>query len=102
MHFPMQSQPDFAKKTDYFKEYWKMYLLNETLIMEIERTSTDNYRMLKKCYNLEDYYENNLVPQMLAMPNKFINRLKLQQQQKALQVQRQQQIKQEEATAAAL
>jgi len=55
-------EPAFAEKSDYYKEYWKMYFQNESLVADIESTSKSNYKMLKKGYNLEDYYEHHLVP----------------------------------------
>lgn len=39
-----------------------MYLQNESLISDIEQTAYSNYKMLKKGYNLEDYYEHHLIP----------------------------------------
>ena len=57
-------EPIFDKegKVDYFKEYWRLYLQNESLISDIEQTAHSNYKALKKIYNLEDYYEHNLIP----------------------------------------
>jgi len=39
-----------------------MYFQNESLVSDIEHTAHSNYKALKKCYNLEDYYEHNLIP----------------------------------------
>lgn len=45
-----------------------------------------NYKDLKKIYNLEDYYEHHLIPQIMTYPHKFVQRVrqnqlaKLQQQ----------------------
>jgi hypothetical protein len=63
-------------RSDYFKEYWKLYLQNESLISDIESQAHSNYKMLKKIYNIEDYYEHNLIPQLMAYPHKFIHRLR--------------------------
>ena len=63
-------------KNDYFKDYWKLYLQNESLVADIESTAHSNYKMAKKIYNLEDYYEHNLIPQLLTYPHKFVHRLK--------------------------
>ena len=41
--------------------------------------------MNKKIYNLEDYYEHNLIPQLMAYPHKFLSRLRQQQIQKQQQ-----------------
>ena len=79
-HALMNSQPAFDKeKTDYFREYWKLYLQNESLISDIESQAHSNYKMLKKAYNLEDYYEHHLIPQLLTYPHKFVHRLRQQQ-----------------------
>ena len=58
----LNSEPDYKEKTDYFREYWKLYLQNESLAQDIETASYSNYKMLKKAYNLEDYYEHHLIP----------------------------------------
>ena len=46
------------------------------MISDIEHTAHSNYKMLKKAYNIEDYYEHNLLPQIMAYPNKFIHWVK--------------------------
>lgn len=84
-------------RVDYFREYWRLYIQHESLVSDIEQTAHSNHKTLKKIYNLEDYYEHNLVPQLLTYPHKFVHRLrqqqilKQQQQQKLLQQQKQQQ-----------
>ena len=70
-------EPVYEKeKVDYFKEYWRLYLQNESIIADIEQTAHSNYKALKKIYNLEDYYEHNLIPQLLTYPHKFVHRLR--------------------------
>lgn len=68
--------PKFLEKNDYYKDYWKMYLQNESLVSDIETTAHSNYKMSKKIYNLEDYYEHHLIPQLLTYPHKFVHRLR--------------------------
>ena len=75
-HALMNQEPKYAEKTDFYKEYWKLYLQNENLVADIEQTAHSNYKMLKKIYNLEDYYEHHLIPQLLTYPHRFIHRLK--------------------------
>lgn len=55
-------EPTYQDKQDYYKEYWKLYFQNENLIADIEGTARQNYKDLKKIYNLEDYYEHYLIP----------------------------------------
>lgn len=69
-------EPSFVEKRDYYREYWKLYLQNESLVADIESAAHSNLKMLKKNYNLEDYYEHHLGPQLITYPHKFINRLK--------------------------
>jgi hypothetical protein len=38
--------------------------------------------MNRRIYNVEDYYEHNLIPQLLNYPHKFVHRLKYYMQQK--------------------
>jgi len=59
---PPLQVPNFEEKVDYFKEYWRLYFQNEILVGDIEQTAHSNYKSLKKIYNLEDYYEHNLIP----------------------------------------
>jgi hypothetical protein len=54
--------PAYSSETDYFKEYWKLYLLNENLTNELAIAAKQNYKEIKKIYNLEDYYEHSLIP----------------------------------------
>lgn len=56
------NEPTFVLKEDYYKLYWRMYLQNENLIADIENVAKQNYKDLKKIYNLEDYYEHHLIP----------------------------------------
>ncbi|CDW79200.1 zinc c2h2 type family protein [Stylonychia lemnae] len=96
-NMPPLQVPNFQDKMDYFKEYWRLYFQNEILVADIEQTAHSNYKNLKKIYNLEDYYEHNLIPQVLAYPHKFQHRInqqklqKQQQQQKLIMQQKQQQ-----------
>ncbi len=52
----------YLPKADYYREYWRMYLQNENLIADIEGVARQNYKDLKKIFNLEDYYEHHLIP----------------------------------------
>lgn len=78
-------------RTDYYREYWRLYLQNENLVADIEGVARQNYKDLKKIYNLEDYYEHHLIPQIMTYPHKFVQRVKQnqiikQQQQLKLQM----------------
>jgi hypothetical protein len=57
-----QDAPTFTGKEDYYKLYWRMYLQNENLLADIENVARQNYKDLKKIFNLEDYYEHHLIP----------------------------------------
>lgn len=69
-------EPLFLQKEDYYKLYWRMYLQNENLIADIENVARQNYKDLKKVFNLEDYYEHHLIPQIMAYPHKFVQRVR--------------------------
>ena len=64
------------QKEDYYKLFWRMYLQNENLLADIENVAKTNYKDLKKVYNLEDYYEHHLIPQIMTYPQKFVQRVK--------------------------
>jgi|LauGreDrversion4_2_1035121.scaffolds.fasta_scaffold757174_2 hypothetical protein len=66
----------FVQKEDYYKLFWRMYLQNENLLADIENVAKQNYKDLKKVYNLEDYYEHHLIPQIMTYPHKFVQRVK--------------------------
>ena len=42
---------------------------------EIQDVAQENQRSLNQIYNLEDFYENNLLPKMFAFPNQYISRV---------------------------
>jgi hypothetical protein len=44
-------EPLFEEHVDYFREYWKLYLQNESLISDIETTAHSNYKTSKKIFN---------------------------------------------------
>ena len=54
------------------------------MLQDIQVTAKENYQSLKRIYNLEDFYENNLLPKLLSFPNQFINKIK--QNQKAIEI----------------
>ena len=54
--------PQFDPNTDYYKEFWRMYLQNENLVADIDQTAHLNYKMNRKIFNIKDFYENTLVP----------------------------------------
>jgi hypothetical protein len=54
--------PEFDPNTDYYKEFWRLYLQNENLVADIDQTAHQNYKMSRKMYNIKDFYDNTLVP----------------------------------------
>ena len=45
------------------------------MLTEIQDTATENLRSLNQIYNLEDFYENNLLPKMFAFPHQYVARI---------------------------
>ena len=39
------------------------------MLNEIQELGSENFKNLNAIYNLEDYYENNLLPKMLSFPH---------------------------------
>ena len=68
--------PEYDEEADYFKEYWRLYLQNENLLADIDQTAHHCYKMNRKMFNIKDFYENTLVPQILTQPHKFLHRLR--------------------------
>ena len=68
--------PRYSADVDYFKEFWRLFLQNENLLADIDQTATNNYKMARKIFNIKDFYENTLVPQILTQPHKFLHRLR--------------------------
>jgi hypothetical protein len=60
---------DFNKKTNYYRLFWQSYLDNELLLSELQSVSNENFDACKRIYNIEDYYENKLVPRLVSFPN---------------------------------
>ena len=67
--------PAYNPKEDYFAKYWTSFVSNERVLNEIQEVSMENQRSLNQIYNLEDFYENNLLPKMFAFPNQYVARM---------------------------
>ena len=78
--------PPYDEGKDYYKEFYKLYLQNENLLADIDQTATDNYRVERKIFNIKDFYDTTLIPQIMTQPHKFLHRLRQQQYQKQLQI----------------
>jgi hypothetical protein len=52
------------------------------VLSDIQDTAFENVSTLRRIYNLEDYYENNLLPKMLSFPKQYINRIQAISEQK--------------------
>lgn len=81
----MKEAPAYDPTVDYYKEFWRLYLQNENLVCDIDMTASQNYRLSRKIFNIKDFYENTLVPQIFTQPHKFLHRLRQQQRQAKLQ-----------------
>ena len=68
--------PAYQEGVDYYKEFWRLFLQNENLINDIDQIATSNYKCARKIFNIKDFYENTLVPQILTQPHKFLHRLR--------------------------
>ena len=65
----MFNPPLFSYNGDYFNKFWSSFVENEKILNEIQDVSQENQRSLNQIYNLEDFYENNLLPKMFAFPH---------------------------------
>jgi hypothetical protein len=74
----------FDKENNYYMLYWKTYLENEQVLNDIQETANENVSTLRRIYNLEDYYENNLLPKMLSFPKQYIKRISSVKDQKRM------------------
>lgn len=59
---------DFDPKVNYYKLFWRSYLDNEQLLKELQEAACENFHTSRKIYNIEDYYENHLVPKLVSFP----------------------------------
>jgi hypothetical protein len=57
--------------------FWKSYLDNEQLLKEVQDVADVNQKSLKRIYNIEDYYENKLMPKLVSFPQQYLNRIKM-------------------------
>lgn len=62
----MKKPPAYNANTDYYKEFWKIFLQNENLVADIDQTANQNYKLSKKIFSIKDFYENTLVPQIFT------------------------------------
>lgn len=75
--------PEFNPNDNYYQKFWLNYLENEKVLSQIQEVSSDNLKVLNQIYNLEDFYDNNLLPKMFAFPNQYIARLQSTNDRKA-------------------
>jgi hypothetical protein len=68
--------PKFDSNTNYYNLFWRSFLQNENILNEIQNVASENLQVLNSIYNLEDFYDNNLLPKMLSFPNQYIARIK--------------------------
>ena len=61
--------PDFEPDTNYYSKFWGSFLDNEKVLNEIQDVANDNQQIVNQIYNLEDFYDNNLLPKMFAFPH---------------------------------
>lgn len=59
------------------------------MLNDIQETANENYSSLKRIYNLEDYYEHNLLPKMLSFPRQYISRIEQKKEEKRLNEEKQ-------------
>ena len=67
--------PEFDSEKNYYSMFWSSMLNNEKIMNEIQDVASDNLRTLNQIYNLEDFYENNLLPKMFAFPHQYVTRM---------------------------
>ena len=65
--------PKYDDTQNYYSLFWRSYLTNEQMLNEIQELGSENFKNLNAIYNLEDYYENNLLPKMLSFPHQYLN-----------------------------
>ena len=67
--------PAFQRGTDYYSKFWTSFVENERILGEIQSIAQDNLKSLTAIYNMEDFYENNLLPKMFAFPHQYVARI---------------------------
>ena len=67
--------PLFEYAEDYFSKFWTSFVDNDKILSEIQDVDQENQRSLNHIYNLEDFYENNLLPKMFAFPHQYVARV---------------------------
>ena len=67
--------PKYDSSENYYSLFWRSYLKNEQMLNEIQELGSENSKSLNAIYNLEDFYENNLLPKMLSFPHQYLNRI---------------------------
>ena len=72
----LATPPPYDESKDYYKEFYKLYLQNENLLADIDQTGADNYRVERKIFNIKDFYDTTLIPQIMTQPHKFLHRLR--------------------------
>jgi hypothetical protein len=71
--------PDYNPAINYYQEFWRLYLQNETLLMKIRDAGDDNKKMMEKV--------NDMKNAVKFVESKFAeNRIKKKQRRKATQI----------------
>lgn len=66
----------FNRDNNYYKQTWRVFLDNENLLKEVQEVASDNLKVLKRIYNVENYYETVLMPKMLSFPKQYMEKIK--------------------------
>lgn len=74
--------PPYDGDKNYYHMFWGSFIENERILNEIQDVSNDNLQNLNQIYNLEDFYENNLLPKMYAFPHQYVSRIVASQNRK--------------------
>eukprot|EP01017_Pseudomicrothorax_dubius_P046117 TRINITY_DN8080_c0_g1_i1.p1 TRINITY_DN8080_c0_g1~~TRINITY_DN8080_c0_g1_i1.p1 ORF type:complete len:174 (-),score=38.58 TRINITY_DN8080_c0_g1_i1:227-748(-) len=67
--------PEYHKTTNYYQEFWKLYLQNEILINQMRECSAENRQMNEKITKYEEILvtiENNLNPRFTKKKNRRV------------------------------
>lgn len=67
--------PEYDQEKNYFSLYWSSLVQNEQVLNDIQEVATENHQTLNTIYNLEDFYDNNLLPKMKAFPHQYVARI---------------------------
>ena len=72
----MNEELKYNKGDNYYRNAWRVFLDNEQLLKEVQDQASENLKVQKRIFNVENYYETVLLPKLFSFPKQYLDRIK--------------------------